>query len=336
MRLKVKGSIYLSAPKTGLAALSYRAGIDHIPMRFCTLLPVILYAITSFSSAAQAPSYGLKYPDSVRKGRLLAVAGTEAALYAGSMAYLQFVWYKDHQRVPFEFYDDSKGYLQIDKAGHAYGAYLESYIGYHALRCAGLSKGKSLLYGGSLGILLQTPIEVWDGLYEGWGFSWSDMAANAAGSAIVIGQELLFDEQLVKYKFSFYPSSYAPQANGYLGTGIDQLFNDYNGHTYWLSTGLNHLVPRRVLPDWLNIAVGYSANGMFGEFENIRRYHGAEIPQTTRYRQYLLSLDVDWTRIRTNNKLLKTIFQGMFMLKLPAPTLELNGLGELKTHWLYY
>jgi hypothetical protein len=82
--------------------------------------------------------------------------------------------------------------------------------------------------------MLQLPIEIWDGMYEGWGFSWSDVGANALGSALVIGQELAFQEQIVKYKFSFSPSPYAPKANGYLGNGFDELFYDYNGHTYWL------------------------------------------------------------------------------------------------------
>ena len=263
---------------------------------------------------AQNCEPGLQYPDSVKRGRILAIAGTEAALYIGSMAYLQFVWYKDHKRVPFEFYNDSKGYLQVDKFGHMYGSYLESYIGYHALRCAGVKKGKALLLGGTLGIILQTPIEVWDGLYEGWGFSWSDMGANAAGSAIVIGQELLFDKQLVKYKFSFWPSPYAKQANGYLGSGFDQVFNDYNGHTYWLSMPLNQIIPSKKLADWLCISAGYGANGMFGEFENERTYHGMILPETERYRQYLLSLDVDWTKIKTRSKFLRTLFQGMFMV----------------------
>jgi uncharacterized protein YfiM (DUF2279 family) len=299
-----------------------------ILLLFLAFLPVTIYA--------KPDAAGLKYPDSVKKSQLRAVLATEAALYAGSMAYLQFIWYKDHKAVPFHFYNDSKGYLQIDKFGHTFGAYLESYIGYHALRCAGVKKGKALLLGGTLGIILQTPIEVWDGLYEGWGFSWSDMAANTAGSAIVIGQELLFDEQVVKYKFSFSPSPYARQANGFLGTGFDQLFNDYNGHTYWLSMGINRIVPHSKIPDWLNISVGYSANGMFGEFENIAHYRGVNIPATTRYRQYLLSLDVDWTKIKTNNKFLKTLFQGMFMIKLPFPAIEINSLGKVSGHWLYY
>lgn len=276
------------------------------------------------------------YPDTVNNARLLAVVGTEAALYGGSMAYLQYVWYTDHQRVPFHFYNDSKGYLQIDKAGHTYGSYLESYIGYHALRHAGVGKNKSLLLGGTLGILLQSTIEIWDGLYEGWGFSWRDMAANAFGSAFVIGQELQWDEQKVKYKFSFAPSPYAAQANGYLGRGFNELFNDYNGHTYWFSTGIHQLLPKWNIPQWLNIAAGYSANGMYGEYENIKHYRGVDIPPTQRYRQYLLSLDVDWTKIPTRSRVLKKIFNAIFMVKLPFPTIEINGLGKVKGYWIYY
>lgn len=304
--------------------------------KFLALITIFLFINCTAAFAQADSSQHNNQKDSINYPRLWTVVGTEAALWTGSMAYLQFVWYKDAKRVPFEFYDDSKGYLQVDKLGHVYGSYLESYIGYHSLRWAGLSKKKALIYGGTLGILLQTPIEIWDGMYEEWGFSWSDMAANTLGSALVIGQELLWDEQKIKYKFSFYPSPYAKSANGYLGEGFGQLFNDYNGHTYWLSTGINQIVPNKILPQWLNIAVGYSANGMIGEFENLQRYKGVNIPHYERYRQYLVSLDIDWTKIKTNNKILKTIFQGMFMVKMPFPALEINGIGQIKGHWLYY
>ncbi|MFA6149983.1 MAG: DUF2279 domain-containing protein [Chitinophagaceae bacterium] len=299
---------------------------------------LILCLSPGLNVAAQTDSNArtIMQSDTLKKGRLAAVIGTEAALWAGSMAYLQFIWYKDSKRVPFEFYNDSKGYLQVDKFGHMYGSYLESYIGYHSLRWAGVSKKKALIFGGTLGILLQTPIEVWDGMYEDWGFSWSDMAANTVGSAFVIGQELLWDEQKIKYKFSFSPSPYASAANGYLGKGFGQLFNDYNGHTYWLSMGINQIVPNKILPDWLNIAVGYSGNGMIGEFENLKSYKGVSIPEYQRYRQYILSLDIDWTKIKTNNRVLKILFQGMFMVKLPFPAIEINGLGQVKGHGLYY
>ncbi|MEO0468260.1 MAG: DUF2279 domain-containing protein [Bacteroidota bacterium] len=273
----------------------------------------------------------------IDKKKLRTAIITESALYLGSMAYLQFIWYKDSKRVPFHFYNDSKGYLQIDKMGHAYGAYIESYLSYKWLRSAGVPKDKALLFGGPVGLIMQTPIEIFDGIYEGWGFSWSDMAANAAGSALVVGQELLFDKQLFQYKFSFSRSLYARQANGYLGdNSLESLFLDYNGHTYWLSTNLNNYVWKDKIPPWINLAFGYSANGMFGEFSNRTSWRGAVIPETERYRQFLISPDIDWTRIPTKSKFLKGVFQALNFIKLPAPALEINGQGKFRGYWLYF
>lgn len=271
------------------------------------------------------------------KGRFATVVATEAVLYAGTMAYLNFIWYKDTPRVPFGVYNDAAGYLQVDKFGHAYGAYLESYIGYKALRWTGTSKRKALFYGGTLGFFLQSPIEIVDGFYEGWGFSWSDMAANALGSSMVIGQELLFDEQIMKYKFSFRRSPYSKQANGYLGTTFaGQILQDYNAHTYWFSIGLNRIIRSERIPDWLNVAVGYGANGMFGEFENIKKWGNVVIPPTQRYRQFLFSLDIDWTKIKTKNRFLNQVFQSMFIVKLPFPAIEINTKGGVRAYGIYY
>jgi uncharacterized protein YfiM (DUF2279 family) len=273
---------------------------------------------------------------SLNKPRLVTVISCASAVYIGSMAYLQYVWYKDHKRVPFEFYNDLGGYNQIDKFGHIYGAYVESYFGFHSLLWAGVSRKKAAIYGGSFGFFMQLPIEIWDGMYEGWGFSWSDVGANALGSLLVIGQELAFREQIVKYKFTFSPSPYAPMANGYLGHGFNQLFYDYNGHTYWLSVGINRLIKNNLIPEWVNFAVGYSAGGMFGEFENKTQYKGVTIPATERYRQFLFSFDIDFCKIPTRNKNLKKLFNGMFMIKVPFPTFEINTKGQFKFHPLYY
>ncbi|GHA63245.1 DUF2279 domain-containing protein [Pontibacter akesuensis] len=306
-------------------------------MTFRNLLLACLLLLATSQGFAQTTDSTATDTARINRRKLLPIVASEAAFYVAGMSYLQFVWYKDHERVPFHFYNDARGYQQVDKFGHAFGAYVESYMGYRLLRNAGVPKGKALLYGGTLGLVLQTPIEVWDGLYEGWGFSAPDMVANAAGSALVIGQELLFDEQVARYKFSFSPSPYYKQANGYLGDShLESLFLDYNAHTYWLSVPINKLAFKSTIPDWASVAVGYSAGGMFGEFSNRTYYRGTYLPETERYRQYLFSLDVDWTRIKTDNKLLNTLLKGMFFIKLPFPALEVNSKGQVKGHWLYY
>jgi hypothetical protein len=298
----------------------------HAPL---SLLAVLFFSIESFSQSVDTNRVPFK--------KVAPVIATESALYIGSIAYLWGVWYKDMDRVPFEFYNDNKGYLQIDKCGHAFGSYLEGYITYNWLRSVGVSKKKALIFGAPVGLVLQVQIEVLDGMYEGWGFSKGDMIANAAGSAFIIGQELAFDGQPIKYKFSFSRSPYADQSNGYLGDNyLQSLFYDYNGHTYWLSGGIHHAFPKKNIPEWIDLSIGYSANGMFGEFENMASWGSVPIPQTERYRQLIFSADIDWTKIKTRSKFLNGVLQSMFWFKLPFPALEVNSLGKVKGYWLYF
>lgn len=257
---------------------------------------------------------------------------TETVVYTGMITGLRYLWYDDVPRVPFHYYNDNAGYLQIDKFGHAYGAYLESKVCYEWLRRAGVKKNKALIYGGSMGIILQTPIEIFDGLYQGWGFSWGDMLANAGGSALLITQELLFDESKIDFKFSFSRSEYAQEANGMLGDSyIEGIAYDYNGHSYWLSFS-----PSSKIPKWINLSLGYSANGMFGEFRNRSAWGGVQLPKADRTRQFLLSFDIDWTKVETDRPFLRKLFLAINHIKLPFPTIEYNSAGRWKFHALYF
>ena len=295
--------------------------------------------ILCFVSSSIRASEGTTTTDSVRvkKGTLKKAVAFTGAYYAASTYVLNNTWYKEREKVPFHFYNDNSGYLQVDKFGHMVGGYVYSYIGFHGLLKLGASEKDALIFGSTLVFVMQFPIEIMDGLHEGYGFSWGDIAANTMGSVLVSGQELLFRDQVIKYKFSYWQSKYAKNSNGYFGsTTMDKLLNDYNGHTYWFSLPLNKLVIRKSLPPWLNIAFGYGANGMFGEFENITEYNGVAIPETERYRQFLFSLDIDWTKIETDSKLLRLIFRGMTFVKLPFPALEYNSKGKFKGYWIYY
>ncbi|PKL84229.1 MAG: DUF2279 domain-containing protein [Ignavibacteriae bacterium HGW-Ignavibacteriae-3] len=300
----------------------------------CVLILNLFFITSSVKSQEDIPEAdSLK----INSSTFYKAVGYTAAYYAGSLFILSKTWYKDRPVVPFHFYNDTGGYLQVDKLGHIYGAYVYSYIGFQYLLNSGLTRKEALYFGSTLGLILQTPIEIMDGIHEGYGFSWGDMAANAIGSALVFGQEVLFKEQAVKYKFSYSESAYADKANGYLGkTALDRLLKDYNGHTYWLSMPVNKIVNNSVIPPWLNIAIGYGAGGMYGEFENIKNYNGVEIPAAKRYRQYFLSLDIDWTKIKTDSRILQIILNAVTFIKLPFPAIEFNSLGEVKYHWIYY
>lgn len=305
-------------------------------LKYMARLFIVLLCLQTTHSVAQ-DTISKSDTGGVKKRTIYKAVALTGAYYVTSVVVLNNTWYKDRKRVPFHFYNDNGAYLQVDKFGHMFGSYVYSYIGYHYLLYAGYSRKEALIFGSTLGFVLQLPIEIMDGVHEGYGFSWGDIAANAMGSALVWGQELLFHEQLVKYKFSYWESAYAKNANGYFGkTFFDRMLNDYNGHTYWFSMPVKTFVNKSRIPAWLNVAVGYGANGMYGEFENITSYEGASIPETERYRQFLFSLDIDWPKIKTNSGFLKVLFKAMTFVKLPFPAIEYNSKGELKGYWMYY
>ncbi len=307
-------------------------------MMQATPLPILLVVILATPAGAYARNIRQETDSSnVERTTVLKAVTYASAYYAGSWFILGKTWYRDREVVPFHFYNDNRAYLQVDKLGHAFGSYVYSYVGFHYLLSSGLTRKEAMLFGATMGLVLQTPIEIMDGIHEGYGFSWGDMAANTIRSAVVVGQELLFREQIVKQKFSYWESSYARNANGYLGrTSLDRLLTDYNGHTYWLSLPANRLWRNDTIPRWLNLAVGYGANGMYGEFENLAFHDGAALPKAARYRQFLFSLDVDWTQIETDSRLLGVVLKGLTFLKLPFPAVEFNSMEQWKGHWLYY
>ncbi len=307
-------------------------------MKSKTLTYIILVAFLSLFGIAGKVSAQLSNPplDTLNKKKLYSIIAIEGGAYVGGISFLSFVWYKDSERVPFHWYDDSKGYLQMDKGGHAFTAYHESLAAYSALRWAGVSKKKALLFGGPVGLIFQTPVEIFDGLYENWGFSWTDMAANTLGAALFMSQEALFDKQIVRMKFSYAPSGYPAYHHSLGESELESFFLDYNAHTYWLSGNINGLTGTSKVPKWLNVAFGYSANGVIKEFSNPTFYRGKPFPELDRYRQYLFSLDIDFSQIKTRKKWLRMVLKTLNIIKVPFPTLEVNRIDGLKFHPVYF
>jgi len=261
----------------------------------------------------------------------------EGAVLTGAISYLKNEWYSDKKRVPFHFYNDLKGWNQIDKLGHFYAAYLESTVGYSLMKKFNFSENQALYLGGSQGLILETPIEFFDAYHEGWGFSVSDMVANALGSSFFIIQQRIFGEQLIRPKLSFSRYIYAKDANGYLGKNniLSQFVYDYNGYTYWFSFSPSKIFKIIKIPEWINLSLGYGANGMIGEFGNLSIYNGKNIPYHKRYRQYYLSLDIDFSKIKSKSKVLKKIFNVLSYIKIPLPTAEISN-KKLKGYYFYF
>jgi uncharacterized protein YfiM (DUF2279 family) len=274
----------------------------------------------------------LKPSDSLNISRRNAVVLTEVSLASVALVGLDQLWYADYPRSKFKTINDSDEWLQMDKMGHVFSSYQLGRLGANVLNWAGVSNKDQLIYGSTLGLGFLTAVEVMDGFSEEWGFSWTDMAANAAGTGLYVGQELLWEEQRILLKYSFHRTRFAKQRPEKLGSGLaEEFLKDYNGQTYWLSANINSFLKSEHIPNWLNLAFGYGANGMLtGD-----TYDPLFLNQN-RTRQYYLSLDIDLSRIKTKSSVLKTIFDVFNVIKIPFPALELNSKGRLKLHYLYY
>ncbi len=269
-------------------------------------------------------------PASYNKKRIACIAGTEAVLYTGSLVLLNELWYKQYPRTSFHFFNDNREWLQMDKIGHVTTAYYVGRIGIDFFRWGGMQRKKAIWLGGMLGSVYQTTIEVLDGFSSEWGFSTGDFAANTAGSMLVIAQELVWDEQRIVLKFGFQQSRFAQYRPNVLGSNLrENILKDYNGQTYWLSVNPASFMKETTgFPRWLNIAVGYGAEGMTGGNANPTMIDGnGNAVELERYRQFYLSLDVDLTRIKTRSAFLKGLFTTIGFIKIPAPAIEFNKYG---------
>ena len=277
----------------------------------------------------------LKPSDSINKQRRNGVIISEAVIATGALIGLNQLWYSDYPKSDFHLINDNVQWNQMDKAGHVFSSYHLGSFGANALKWSGCNRNSQIIYGSTIGFVFLTAVEVFDGYSSEWGFSLGDVAANAGGTTLYISQELLWKEQRIVPKFSFHTTEYASARPNVLGSSVsEQILKDYNGQTYWLSANVHSFFKKSKIPKWLNVAVGYGAEGMItGNPELVNTVFFSEKQRT---RQFYLSLDADLTKINTKSHLLKTIFSVINTIKIPAPTLEINSRGVVNFHCLYF
>ncbi len=310
------------------------------PAKFwCSRIILIVGLVsTVLLPSVQAQNDTLK-PSKLRTKRLALVAGSGVALYSGVMIGLNSLWYKDYPRSAFHLFNDNKEWLQMDKIGHATTAYYVGKIGIEVFHWTGMKSTPAIILGGSIGLLFLSGVEVLDGYSTQWGFSGGDMLANVAGAGLVIGQQLIWKEQRIGIKFSYYPSGYPQYRPSALGKNFsEQVLKDYNAQSYWLSCNIADFCRSESrFPKWLNVAIGYGANGMTGALVNSSDL-GAPIPLVPfeRSRQYYLALDVELAKLKTKNPILNTVFKSIGFIKFPSPALEYHERNGFKWHWIHF
>jgi hypothetical protein len=254
-------------------------------------------------------------------------------MFATSITCLNYAWYKDYPQTSFHFFNDNSEWMQMDKFGHFLTSYTIGNFGIKSMQWAGLKRKPAIWLGGSLGSVFLLTVEILDGFSKEWGFSTGDFIANTTGSALVISQALLWDEQKIIIKWSYHSTDYPKYRHDLLGKNWrENWLKDYNGHSYWLSGNIYSLFSlNNNFPKWLNIAFGMGANGMLGAKDNPIEYK-----EYIRKRTYYLSLDIYLSKIKTNNKIIKTIFNTINFIKVPSPTLEYNKIDKFKFIPIFY
>ncbi len=313
----------------------------------------------SLNSGLQYPSIGslLTPSDTFNRRRFWFLVSTGSAAYISSIALLNNVWYAQYPRSRFHLFDDEGEWMQMDKAGHVISAYQGSKWVYGAMRWSGMKNNRAAWFGMAVGTFFQATLETLDGFSTEWGFSWSDITANTAGCALFGLQQAAWDEQRIVIKVSNTPRKYPlttipsidgsktttlrERANDLYGNNYTQtFFKDYNALIFWVSVNPKSFYKNSNLPDWLNVAVGYGAENMYGGYKNEWPATAPEFRLSEaaypRHRQYYLSFDIDLSRIKTKSKFIKTLARTFNFVKIPSPTLEFNSLGKVKFYPLLF
>lgn len=295
---------------------------------------VVLFFCSLFSFSQSKINSFLTPSDTLNSKRKTAVFVTEGVALGGTLIGLNQLWYSDYEKSSFHTLNDNNEWMQLDKAGHFFSTYHIGRVGADALAWSGATQKEQLLYGSTLGFGFLTVVEVFDGFSSEWGFSWGDMLANASGIGLYVTQDLLWNEQRITPKFSFHTTKYAELRPETLGKSFnEQILKDYNGQTYWLSVNLHSFAKQSKIPKWLNIAVGYGAEGMVYGTNSEAALNGIE--QNPKH-QFYLSFDIDLVKIPTESHFLKTVFSVFNTIKIPAPTLEINANSSVRGHFLYF
>jgi len=117
---------------------------------------------------------------------------------------------------------------------------------------------------------------------------------------------------------------------------FERYLKDYNAQTIWLSANPRSFLPKSKIPPWLNVAVGYGSENVYGAYSNTWREDGVSFRyRPERYRQWFLSPDIYLSRIPTKKRWVRLTLGILDFIKIPAPALEYSQ-GKFKGHWLMW
>lgn len=252
----------------------------------------------------------------VRAGVGSAFVGGNAYLYH----YFKKAWWSGERAPHFFFHADwDQWFRDQDKLGHMFGGYHLARIGYSALREACVSDKKALFWATAYAAAFQLQIEIFDGRFKKYGFSYADMISNTAGQALFVMQAVHPALRAIKPTFSYHKTLALRNTEAGLIDSELRPSLDYSGQTYWFSADVDQLLPDGAKPYWpsfLRFSVGHS----------ITDWVLPTVPSATvrAKRKILLSLDFDPEKLPGNWPLWRTVKHTLSYYHFPAPALELT------------
>ena len=142
-------------------------------MKKLFMLLILLSTIFSKEFGAQAFAQKLPVDTLTSKQKILRksiLLGSMGAYTAGSLTFLDVIWYRPYQATDFHFYNDNAQWCQMDKWGHGYSTYNTARLIMGAMDWAGFET---------------SPFKVSIGHLSAGGLKWAGFSER---ESIVIGQ----------------------------------------------------------------------------------------------------------------------------------------------------
>jgi hypothetical protein len=243
--------------------------------------------------------------------------------------YFNQVWWKPTRVKKFVWRDDWNDVLKADKAGHFYFSYVLSDVYKNLFKWVGFSSKTSAFLGAGISVVYEVGVvELTDGFTTQWGFSPSDAISDVFGAFFPVVQEYIPALKIFSFKWSYTPSGYTWLDYFRFGSLKDALYKkqfhtDYSGMTFWASVDFQELLPEKFekfIPDFLNIAVGYSVKEI--------NYAGRG------YSEVFLGIDYNFLKIDTGSEFFNKVLRALNYIHFPAPTLRIKP--KVKFYYLYF
>jgi hypothetical protein len=260
---------------------------------------------------------------SLTPGQVTAVrAGVGTAFVAGNAYlyhYFKNAWWSGTRAPHFFFRGDwDQQFRDQDKFGHLLGGYQLARVGHAGLREACVGEKKAIWWSAAYAAAFQLQIEIFDGQFVKYGFSYADMIANTTGQAFAVMQEFHPRLRAIKPTFSYHKTRALTNTEAGLFPSELRPSLDYSGQTYWFSADMNELLPDAAKPFWPSF-IRFSAGHSVTDWIN---------PQTgaaqRAKRKIILSLDWDPEKLPGNAPWWRSVKHTLSYYHFPAPALELT------------